>query len=257
MTQDSDVPAAPIRLEVSDGVATITMARPEASNSLDLEASRLLEDVVNAAGADDSVAAVLLLGEGPRFCAGGDVASVMRAPDPSAYLEELATALDEALVALATIEKPVVVGVQGAVAGAGLAVMLSCDLVVAEERTKFVSAYAAVGLTPDCGLSWLLPRSVGQQRALEFLLTPRALSAQEAREWGMVTEVVEGSAVERAREVAVQLASGPGYALGQARRLVRTSWDSDRRSVGRDEAATIGRAVTQPAATKLLQKFAR
>ncbi|CAM3509694.1 enoyl-CoA hydratase/isomerase family protein [Nocardioides zeicaulis] len=256
---------APVLLDIRDGVATITLNRPEASNALDLATAHALHDAVREADANGSVAAVLVLGEGRRFCAGGDVASMVRGDDRATHLDELATAADAALVALAAIDKPVVAGVQGAVAGAGLAVMLSCDLVVAEADTKFLAAYAGVGLTPDCGLSWLLPRAVGQQRALELLLTPRTLAADEALAWGLVTEVITAdetdsptvTAAGRARALARALADGPAHAHGQARRLVRNAWAVDRTTAGRDEATTIARAVTQPAAAQLLQRFAR
>ncbi|WKN48442.1 enoyl-CoA hydratase/isomerase family protein [Nocardioides sp. Arc9.136] len=249
---------APVRLEVRDGIGHVVLARPAASNAVDLRTAHALRDAVAAAAADDAVGAVLVTGEGKRFCAGGDVASMLAVEDRAAHLEELAGAVDEALVALHRMEKPVVAAVQGAVAGAGLAVMLSCDLVVAETSTRFVSAYAGVGLTPDCGLSWLLPRAVGQQRALELLLTPRVLTADEAHAWGLVTEVAaDGTAGGRAAEIAGRLAAGPAYALGQARRLVRTGGDTDRAAVGRDEARTIARAVATPAATALLDRFGR
>ena len=243
-----------VRYECRDGVARITLARPEVSNAVDLATAHALHDAVARAAADDDVAAVLLTAEGPRFCAGGDVASMVAATDRAAHLEELAIALDDALVAMDRM----VAAVQGAAAGAGLAVVLSCDLVVAESSTTFVTAYAGVGLTPDCGLSWLLPRAVGQQRALELLLTPRRLGAEEARDWGLVTEVVaDATSADRAEELARQLATGPTFALGQARRLVRSAWTADRVTRGREEAVTIARAVTRPEAAEALARFGR
>lgn len=248
----------PICLMVQSGVAELTLQRPEIANVVDLPTAVALRDAIEQVAADDSVGAVLLRGAGPRFCAGGDVSSMVDAADQGAYLTELATALDAALVLLGEVQKPVVAAVQGAVAGAGLAVMLSCDLVLAERSTKFVTAYAGVGLTPDCGLSYLLPRAVGQQRALELLLTPRVLLASEALDWGLVTEVVDdGAAFDRAAEIAGRLAAGPAYALGQARSLVRAAWSSSRSEVGTREAAVIGRAVIRPAAQSLLSRFAR
>lgn len=258
MSHEPIAAPGPVRLDVDDGVATLTLARPETSNAIDLETAHALRRAVEAAAEDDAAACLLVRAEGRRFCAGGDVVSMLAAPDRAAHLEQLASAADEALVALAEVDKPVVAAVQGAVAGAGLAVMLSCDLVVAGAGTRFLSAYAGVGLTPDCGLSWLLPRAVGQQRALELLLTPRTLTAREACEWGLVTEVVEDEDLAaRAGELAAGLAAGPAFALGQARRLVRTHQETDRRAAGRDEAVTIARAVVQPAAQERLGRFAR
>ena len=122
---------------------------------------------------------------------------------------------------------------------------------------RFVSAYSGVGLTPDCGLTWLLPRAVGQQRALDLLLTNRVIGAEQAQEWGLVTEITSDDEVaERARALARSLADGPALALGQARRLVRDSWEASRAEAGADEARTIGRAVVTEDATRLLNKFA-
>jgi 2-(1,2-epoxy-1,2-dihydrophenyl)acetyl-CoA isomerase len=241
---------------VANGVASIRLARAEVSNAIDLATAEVFGQAVDHALADPEVRVVLLSGDGPRFCAGGDVASMVAAQDQGAYLEELAGVLDRALQRLATGAKPVVAAVQGAVAGAGLAVMLSCDLIVADEATKFVSAYAGVGLTPDCGLSWLLPRAVGQNRALELLLTKRALRAAEALEWGLVTEVVApGTALERARQIAAEMASGPAHAYGQARLLARRAAECGRTEIGAEEARVIADAVTTPYAQQRLRAF--
>jgi len=160
------------------------LARPDVSNALDLPTSQSFAEAVQLAGADDDVRVVLLTGDGQRFCAGGDVASMAAASDRPAYLQELADTLDGSLQRLCELEKPVVAAVQGAAAGAGLAVMLAADIVIGASTSKYLTAYAGVGLTPDCGLSWQLPRAVGQQRALEMALTGRVLSAEEARDWG-------------------------------------------------------------------------
>lgn len=250
-------PSVNVGRPLGRGVARIELNRPEASNAVDLSTAAQLGEAVDEVGADESVRAVVLTAAGARFCAGGDVASMLAAEDRGAYVEELARTLDEALQRLASLEKPVVAAVRGAVAGAGLAVMLSCDLVVAGVGTRFVTAYSGVGLTPDCGLSWLLPRAIGQQRALDMLLTNRVIGTEQALQWGMVTEVTdEGTVSERAIAVAASLAEGPAVALGQARRLVRGSWEMSRAEAGRDEARTIGRAVVAEEATQLLTKFA-
>lgn len=241
---------------VADGVARIELNRPGASNAVDLDTATALGGAVDAAAADDAVRVVLLTGAGKRFCAGGDVASFVAADDQSAYLLELAGVLDGVLQRLSAMPKPVVVGVQGAVAGAGLAVMLSGDLVVAGSSTKLVTAYAGIGLTPDCGLSWLLPRAVGQQRAAEMLLAGRVLTAEEAVGWGLVTRSVDdGEVLPEAEALAARLAAGPAYALGQAKRLVRESWASTRAETGADEARTIAAAVTTDDAQAAISRF--
>jgi 2-(1,2-epoxy-1,2-dihydrophenyl)acetyl-CoA isomerase len=245
---------APVLYAVADGVAHVELNRPDAANSLDLPLVRALLAAVDRAGADDDVRAVLVTGAGARFCAGGDVHAFATDADPTAYLHELATMGDAAVRALADLDKPVVVGVHGAVAGAGIGLMLSCDLVVADPATKLVFAYPGIGLTPDCGVSWLLPRAVGQQRALELALTGRTLSAEEAREWGMVTEVSD-RVVSRARELASALASGPARAHGHTRRLLRAAWETDRVTAGVDEARGIADRVDSDEARPLIERF--
>jgi 2-(1,2-epoxy-1,2-dihydrophenyl)acetyl-CoA isomerase len=241
---------------VADGVAHIELDRPEVSNAVDLATAQALGEAVRMAGADSGVGAVLLTGAGKRFCAGGDVGSMVVAEDRAAHLLELAESLDGALQALAALPKPVVGAVQGAVAGAGIGVMLSCDVVVAEMSTKLVFAYPGIGLTPDCGVSWLLPRAVGQQRALELALTGRVLSGQELRDWGLVTEIVETDARQHAREVAAAMAAGPAHALGEARRLIRGSWERTRAEAGAEESRTIAAAVDTPYAERALEAYA-
>lgn len=238
------------------GVAHVELNRPDVSNAVDLPTALALGAAVDRASADPDVGVIVVTGAGPRFCAGGDVASFVAAADQPAYLTELATSLDAVTQRLAALEKPVIAAVQGAVAGAGLAVMLSCDVVVAEASTKFVTAYAGIGLTPDCGLSYLLPRAVGQQRALELLLTGRRLTAEEALDWGLVAQVVEdGSGSARAAGLARELAGGPRFALGQARALVRASWETPRSRVGTEEARVIAAAVTHPEAQERIRAF--
>ncbi|MHA6758257.1 enoyl-CoA hydratase/isomerase family protein [Streptacidiphilus sp. PAMC 29251] len=250
MTEEAGVTYA-----VEGPIARITLARPQASNAFDLPAARALAAAVRRA-ADDPVGAVLITAQGKRFCGGGDVASIAGAQDRGGHIHALATELGEALQSLTELEKPVVAAVHGAVAGAGLAVLLSSDLVVADRSTRFLMAYAGVGLTPDCGVSYLLPRAVGQQRALELALTPRVLSAAEAHEWGLVAQVVDdGTAQQSAQDLAVRLAAGPTFALAQTKRLIRSSWEVSRPDSLRDESDTIARAVTSESATVLIDAF--
>lgn len=243
-----------IDYHVTGGVARIELNRPEVSNAVDLPTAHALTVAIDRAAADVEVRALLVTGAGKRFCAGGDVASMVASEDQQGYLVELAHAFDGATQKLAAVQKPVVAHVQGAVAGAGLALMLSCDLIVAAEQTKFVIAYPGVGLVPDCGLSWLLPRAIGQQRALHLALTNKPVDSATALDWGLVTEVGDSG---RALALAEELAAGPVFALGQARRLMRNSWESDRAAVGLDEADTIGRAVVTDDAQRLLGAFAK
>lgn len=177
----------------------------------------------------------------------------MAATDQAKYVHQLATELEAALRRLSELPKPVVARVHGAVAGAGLAFVLNADVVVAARSTTFRMAYPGVGLTPDCGVSYLLPRAVGTQRALDLALTGRVLGAEEARDWGLVTEIADdGAAHERAAELAAAMAAGPAGALGQAKRLIRSSFAGPRAQSAADEADTIAEAVTTRQAQHLL-----
>jgi 2-(1,2-epoxy-1,2-dihydrophenyl)acetyl-CoA isomerase len=237
-------------------VARIALDRPEASNAVDLPAAKAFLTAVNRAADDDQITAVLVFGNGKRFCAGGDVASMAKADDRARYLHELATTFDEGLRRLAELKKPVIAAAHGAAAGAGLALVLSSDVAVAARSTKFLMAYAGVGLTPDCGVSYLLPRAIGQQRALQIALTGRVLTAEEAKDWGLVAEVVDDDAVlNRANELATQLAEGPTFAFAETKRLIRSSWGVSREQSSKDEAETISRAVRTDDASALIAAF--
>lgn len=206
-----------------DGSLTIiTLNRPRAANALDLDLVARLDAAVQAAASDERCHAVLLRGAGARFCVGGDVMAMGAASDRGAFLDELAGAAHAVIGRLDALTKPVVAAVQGSVAGAGLALALSADLILACESTTFVTAYTAIGLTPDCGTSWLLPRAIGMPRALELTLTNRALTAQEALDWGLVARVCPSEELaDQARDLAMTLAGPTGLALGATRRLIR------------------------------------
>lgn len=154
-------------------------------------------------------------------------------------------------------KKPVVAGVQGAAAGAGLALTLASDLVVAGGSAKFLCAYTAIGLTPDCGTSWLLPQAVGLQRALQLTLTNRALTAAEAQQWGVVTQTcADDQVAATARAVADALAAGPARALGLSRKLLRSARTRSLDEHLDLEAASISAMGTTPEAEALVEHFA-
>lgn len=247
-----------VLVQVEAGVGQLRLNRPAAANALNLAVADAITAAVARLSDDPHVATVLVTGAGRRFCAGGDMAALAGAPDGPAFGYELATRLDVAFQTLAELPKPVVVAVHGAVAGAGLALMLSCDVLVAERSTRFHAAYPAVGLTPDCGLSWLLPRAVGSVRALDLLLTDRVLSADEALEMGLVARVVQdGTGYEVATKLATDLAAGPAYALGRTKHLVRAAWETDRAAHGTHESHTIADVAATSYAKAVIDRFRR
>ena len=243
-----------VEYSVANAVAHIELNRPEAANAFDLQSARELAIAVERAREDDAVRSILVTGRGRRFCGGGDVASFAAAEDAPAYMHHLAVELDEAFRTLRELAKPDVAAVDGAVAGAGLALMLSCDVVVAGPQTKFVFAYPAIGLTPDCGLSYLLPRAIGQQRALAFSLMDAGVGAGEALGWGLITEVADEPGA-RAQHIATAWSAAATTALGQVRRLMRDTWDMDAAAVGAKEARTIAQMAREPEAQRLIGAF--
>lgn len=245
---------AAVAYSVADGVAHIVLNRPEAANTVNFELARDLHTAVDRAADDEDVRAIVLSGAGKRFCAGGDIAAFADSSDPAAELRELAEVTDAAVLAFEALDKPVVTAVHGAVAGGGLGLMLTGDVVIAAEETKFVVAYPGIGLSPDCGTSTALPLAMGRQRALAFALSDRPLTAHEAREQGLVAEVV-ADPLARARELAATWAAGASGAYGEARRLIRAGTDRPRGESSRDEAETIGRRAGQPQTQELFAKF--
>ena len=154
-----------ITLETRGGVAVLTLDRPATANALDRCVAIEIQDALGHVRESQDARVLLIKGAGARFCGGGDLKAMLAAGDRLAYVRALATELDQTFQDLSDLQIPVVAAVHGSVAGAGLALMLSCDIVIAASDTTFVAAYPDVALTPDCGLSWLLPRAIGQQRA--------------------------------------------------------------------------------------------
>jgi 2-(1,2-epoxy-1,2-dihydrophenyl)acetyl-CoA isomerase len=247
-------------LTAKDGpVVTLTIDRPDAANAINLELATALRDAAREAIADPGCASLVLAAAGRVFCAGGDLASIAAAADVRDHLRELALTLHEAMALLRESRLVVVAAVAGTAAGAGFALALNADLVVAGESARFIAAYSAVGLTPDTGLSYLLPRVVGAHRATELALLGRTLDAQTAREWGIVNEVVADSTVrDRAAELARTVASGPVPATAETKRLLReggTDSGADFRRRLDEEARVIVETVTSDDARRRMRTF--
>ena len=211
-----------VLLERSEGVARITLNRPDQGNGIDMSLANELDAIAREVASDPAVRSVVLTGAGRMFCVGGDIASFAAAGDNAGpFLKDLAGALHKAVVTLAHMDKPLVTVINGPAAGAGFGLAMLGDIVLASEAAHFTAAYTAIGLTPDGGLSWLLPRLVGLRLAQEMILTNRRVGATDAVALGLVTRAVAAEALAaEAQSLAATLAAAPVHALGSVRRLL-------------------------------------
>ena len=199
----------------TDGVATLTMNRPESMNALSTELKDALVQALADVGTDDSVRAVVLTGSGRGFCVGQDLSEhiqLLQAGDP-APLSTVSEHYNPIALSLAQMPKPVIAAVNGTAAGAGASFSFACDFRIVAEGAKFLLAFANVGLSLDSGASWTLPRLIGAGRALELSLLGRPITAETAQQYGLVTQLVPADQVlATAQQLAAQLAAGPTVA---------------------------------------------
>ncbi|MGW8378702.1 enoyl-CoA hydratase-related protein [Streptomyces sp. ODS28] len=210
--------------DVSEGLATVTLNRPDAMNSLNTELKVALRDTLQEAAADPGVRAVLLTGSGKAFCVGQDLkehSEALREHGGGGALNTVEEHYNPITLALAGMPKPVVAGVNGAAAGAGAGFAFAADYRVVADTAAFHTAFAGVALSTDSGISWTLPRLVGAGRAAELLMLPRPVKAQEALELGLANKVVPaGELAAEAEAVARQLAQGPTAAYAAIKEAV-------------------------------------
>lgn len=216
-----------ITLERRDGVATLTLNRPSAANSIDIPLARELMHAAIACDDDPDVRAVVLTGAGKMFCAGGDLRSFADAGTGiGSRLKELTAYLHVAISRLTRMDAPVVAAVNGMAAGAGFSLAIAADLVIASDTAGFVMAYTQAGLVPDGSSTFFLPRRIGDRRTRELMLTNRRLSAAEALDWGLVNQVVPaGDLLPTATKLATTLAAGPTRALGATKALLNETFE--------------------------------
>jgi 2-(1,2-epoxy-1,2-dihydrophenyl)acetyl-CoA isomerase len=215
-----------LAFDLQDGIARITINRPQSYNAIDLHATRELLDVANRIGGDHKVRCAVLTGAGDKaFCAGGDVGSfVEHQDDIGTFLKEMTASLHMAVSRFAWMKAPLIASVNGVAAGAGLSLMAFCDLAIAADHATFTSAYTKIGLTPDGSSSYFLTRILGTRRTAELYLTNRVLSAREALDWGLVNRVVPAHDLEEeVGRLATSLARGPTLAYGGIKKLLQTA----------------------------------
>lgn len=249
----------PVKFSVEAGVATIELNRPETGNAVDPDLAEAFANAAQVAALDSDVAVILLRANGKNFCVGGNLTTIAASAERTDGLRASVQHMNRGVAALHEATKPVIAAVQGAAAGGGLGFVLAADLVVIEATTRFVFAYPAVGLTPDCGVSWLLPRVVGVRKALVMALGGEAVEAEEALQLGLATSLAAPGEVQAdAAELARALAAGAATALGGARRLLRDAPEISIADAMRREEETIVQAIqSEEAQTRMAAFLAR
>lgn len=223
-----------ILFEAADGVATITLNRPDVLNSFTRPMAAELRSAIERVAADESLRAVVLTGAGRGFCAGQDLSeAIPRDGDMPDLGDIVRDSYNPVILAIRTLEKPVICAVNGVAAGAGANLAFACDIVFAASTATFVQSFAKIGVIPDSGGTFILPRIVGLHRANIMTMLAEKMSAEQAREWGLVYMITEpGEVLETAFGVARQLATQPTRALG----LIKRGFN---RSLGVDLAAQL------------------
>ncbi|HET7580736.1 MAG TPA: enoyl-CoA hydratase-related protein [Bacillales bacterium] len=223
-----------IDYSLEGGVARITLNRPDKLNAFNGQMHKELTDALKQVKKDDEVRAVLLTGAGRAFCSGQDLSDLEENVDFSDVLRKRYNPLIETLT---SIEKPVIAAVNGTAAGAGVSLALACDFRLAHEKASFVEAFINIGLVPDSGNLYFLPRIIGHAKALELAVLGEKVRADKAEELGLVTKVVPADNWDSEVQAFVErLANMPTKAIGLIKRYLQKSWENDLGEVLENEA---------------------
>lgn len=233
----------------AEGVARVTLNRPEALNALSLPLCTELSNKLTEVQCDPAVRAVILAGAGKAFCAGGDLAAMKAAGDDvGIFVRQLTLAFHGVITALTRMDKPVVGAIRGAAGGGGLSLALACDLLVCAEDAKLVSAYTAIGFSPDGGLSYQLTRAFGPHKAMAHLYRNEPIAPAWAHAHGLVHTLAHAAEVDaKALELATELSHGPTAAYARIKRLVwraeslEQTLEEERQQISNSAASTDGR----------------
>lgn len=227
---------ADVRLEVAERVATITLDRPDALNALTIDMKGELLAAFRSVARDREVRSVVLTGAGRAFCAGQDLKERL-APDATPLAVEVRERYNPIIRAMRDLDQPIVAAINGVAAGAGASLAFACDLRIAAEGASFALAFGRIGLVPDSGATWFLPRLVGPARAAELALLSEPLSAADAARWGIVARVVPADVLaDEARAIALRLAAMAPRALAMTKHAMDRAWTRDLAGALEDEA---------------------
>ena len=224
---------AHLDLDITDGIATLTMNRPEARNALSMEMRAQFIEVLHDIEHNDTVRCVVLKGAGDHFMAGGDVKGMSESikKDPSEVRKEFLLRIHDLhpiMFAMRRMPKPIIASCRGAAAGAGVSMALACDLVIAADDAFFTLAYCKIGTSPDGSSSFHLPRAVGIKKAMEIALLGDRFGAQEAKDIGMINFVVPNAELDaETATLAQRLATGPTHVYGNTKALFYRSLESE------------------------------
>ncbi|GAA5092082.1 enoyl-CoA hydratase-related protein [Microbacterium yannicii] len=244
----------PVELVLADDVAHLTLNRPDAANTINLAVARRFRDHMRNLERQPP-AAVVIAARGRAFCGGGDVREMSEAPDLPTYLDLLAETFHEGLLLLASLDALIFAAIGGAAAGGGLGLALNADVRIASPRARFLTAYEAVGLTPDSGVSFLLPRVVGLGRAAEMSALSGVMDAATAARSGLVAEVVETDPAARAAELASSATGRSQAHMSATRRLLRGDTDGQYAAALDAERAALVAAAASTSAASLIRGF--
>ncbi len=218
-----------IEFEITDGVAVLTLNRPDRMNSFNTEMHAEVRDAIKQAKKSEDVRCLLITGNGRGFCAGQDLSD--RNVDPNAEMPNLGESIEKnynpLIRSLQTLEMPVICAVNGVAAGAGANIAFACDIVLAARSASFIQAFCKIGLVPDSGGTWTLPRLVGHARAMALSMLGDKISAEQAMAWGMIWKCIDDEALkDEALAMAKQLATQPTKGLALIKRAIQSSWDN-------------------------------
>lgn len=218
-----------IEFEITDGVAVLTLNRPDRMNSFNTEMHAEVRDALKQAKKSEDVRCLLITGNGRGFCAGQDLSD--RNVDPNAEMPNLGESIEKnynpLIRSLQALEMPVICAVNGVAAGAGANIAFACDIVLAARSASFIQAFCKIGLVPDSGGTWTLPRLVGHARAMALSMLGDKISAEQAMAWGMIWKCVDDESLkDEALAMAKQLATQPTKGLALIKRAIQSSWNN-------------------------------
>lgn len=220
-----------IHFALDGGIARLTLNRPDRLNSFTILMHQEVQHALGRieGGGGEPARVLVLTGAGRGFCAGQDLSDRAVAPGEAVDLgDSVETWYNPLIRRLVGLPMPVIARVNGVAAGAGANIALACDIVIAARSAKFIQSFAAIGLIPDSGGTWVLPRLVGQARALGLALTGDPLPAEQAAEWGLIWKAVDDDALDaEVDSLALRFATGPARGLAAIKRMLRSSWDED------------------------------